>query len=124
MTFRIVEYFEAFIIMDTNIENYQAPGRLKQILKDNAPKRKYASYAPDRQRAGNAKRKQSGSSMKYHVDYYYKTESEKVLLMNKLDLVKVHLGQGNINKSTNYLALCEVLDWYISCNLDEGPQYQ
>ncbi len=62
--------------------------------------------------------------MKCHVDYYCKTESEKVLLMNKLDLVKVHLGQGNIHKSTNYLALCEVLDWYIFCNLDEGPQYQ
>ncbi len=108
--------------MDQNTAPAAAPVRLREVMQNNAaPKRKYPSGAPDKQRERNVKRKAESTLQKCRLDYYCKTADDKTHLMNKIDTIKLHIGQGNINKVTNYALLCQVLDWYIATNLDVGP---
>ena len=107
----------------SNASDTTAPGqvRLCDLWRENAPeKRKYPSSDPEKQRERNMKKKQNSTSRKCHVNYNCKTKEDEVAVQNKVDLVKKHLGRGNHNKSTNYEALCEVLDSYLATNLDAG----
>ena len=69
---------------------------------------------PEKVRERNLKRRKTSSLQCGRLAFYYQEEKEKIQLLNKLDTVKYHLGEGKLDgKVSTFKTLNRVLDFFI-----------
>ena len=78
--------------------------------------KRHPSDAPERRKARLKKMKELGVTKRGSLEFYYKEDTEKASLKEKLDTIKKALGDGNVNKTTTLECLHRVFDYYIESN--------
>ena len=91
--------------------------RLKYGFQSTTKRKQNPSDQPEAKRARKMKMKQTGSSLRGRLEFSYRSDDEKISLFNKMDKMKMKLGEGNMNKVSTFELLNRVFDFYISCNL-------
>lgn len=82
-------------------------------------RRKYASDDPEKQKVRNEKRKAKQNLQRGRIEYYYKDDADKITLQNKMDKIKLFMGEGSFNKVSSFELLHRVMDYFILCCLPE-----
>lgn len=102
------------------MENNDEATNPKRIRLDlNKKQKEYPSDSADKRKERNLKNKETKRKSRGRLDFYYSEESEKVELFNKIDKIKLSLGEGQFNKVSTFAVLHRLCDFFISANLTD-----
>jgi hypothetical protein len=106
------------------MDNPQEHGlkRIRDEMKQQS--RTYASCSKEARKESNKKQKQNQTLLRGRLEFYYKTENEKTELLNKMDRLKLFLGEGKLNRVSTFQLLSRVFDFFINENIpsERGPR--
>ena len=95
----------------------EVPPRIRDYQRAQKERKRYASDEPEAQKMYNERKKarkaQGEGRMECKIKYYTQDASQKVQLQNKLDQVKILLGEGTVSSVSNLDALNSILDFYL-----------
>lgn len=99
--------------MEANPTDAEIPVRIRDQMKGQ-PSVKRKSDDPEKVRERNLKRKRNSQVQRGRLEYYYKEERDKIELLNKLDTVKLYMGEGKLGgKVSTFEALHRILDFFV-----------
>lgn len=95
------------------------PDPVKRIRDDHhdLQRKRYHSDQPAAKKVRNERAKERGITKRGRLEFSYTEEETKTALFNKLDQVKLSLGNGNMFKVNTLTALTRVLDFYLAYNI-------
>ena len=81
------------------------------------PRKKRPSDNPETQKERNKKWMNSESSkQRGRLEFYYTSDEDKLAFFNKMDKIKIKLGQGKVSNTSTFNALNSVFDYYLENN--------
>jgi hypothetical protein len=99
------------------MDNPQQQGlkRIRDEMKQQS--RMFPSCSKEARKESNKKQKQTQTLLRGRLEFYFKTENEKTELLNKMDRLKLFLGEGKLNRISTFQLLNKVFDFFINENI-------